>query len=861
MASMYGYVRSFWKAAGGQRSTGTRRFGMPLPAAKPFTEMGVSGTVITGGYVAAGEQSSKWIGRQKYITTSEIVTNMSIVAAGVHHFVNLVAHPKWRVVPSDEQNGEAKKLADTVEEMIEDMATPWPRIVRRAAMYRFHGFGIQEWTAKKRDDGQVGMLDLEPRSQHTIERWELDDFGTVLGMWQRSPQTGQLLGLPRKKLVYLIEDTLTDSPEGLGIFRHLGEPYERLKQYLALEARAYERDLRGIPIARVPITLINDAVRSGRMTQEDATKAVKSLEDFVQMEVKQSNTGLVLDSMPYEYQASDGMKLASMMQWGLDLLTGSAAGLSEIAQAIDRLQREMARVIGVEHLMMGDQGGNRALAVDKSRNLYLIANSVLSTIATTLDRDFLDPLWTLNGWDEKLKPHFSVEDVAFKDVGEITAALRDMATAGATLSPDDDVIDDVRDLLGISRQPERSESEMAQLLAQSQGAMAGLDQNGKPAGGTQFPPPKGGEQKPDGTRSAVNPVDNSGSDEEKDVTKALEEYWDDIGPVRIFAKHITLLYKEEGVWREEDHPRNPEGSPGSTGGQFRNKDEPTGMSAGGNALLNDTYENQPPKKAVDLLARYDDPNITADQIIDMEGPEAHAKIAEAEKLNSVAMADTQHQYMDTTLGSYTPERRAIQDAILRDKTFVREKIEAARVAPGEQPVVYFLGGRGGSGKSWLTGKNGPLSDGKYIYINSDDYKEALPEYRGWNAAQLHEESSDMVAQAAKLATEGRLSTVFDVTMKSRGTVEQLAKTFKAAGYRVEGYYMFAPPQVAAQRALRRFLYPSGGKPGRYVPIKYVLSSRSNEDTFDYMTRYFSRWKVYDNATQTFGPRLVLQGGS
>jgi len=40
----------------------------------------------------------------------------------------------------------------------------------------------------------------------------------VIGVWQRHPQTGQLIGLPRGKLVYLVEDTLTDSPERCGSF-------------------------------------------------------------------------------------------------------------------------------------------------------------------------------------------------------------------------------------------------------------------------------------------------------------------------------------------------------------------------------------------------------------------------------------------------------------------------------------------------------------------------------------------------------------------------------------------------------------------------------------------------------------------
>jgi hypothetical protein len=111
----------------------------------------------------------------------------------------------------------------------------------------------------------------------------------------------------------------------------------------------------------------------------------------------------------------------------------------------------MARLMGTEHMMMGDQGGNRALSEDKSRNIYLIANSVLHYVRTQAQHDVVEPLWMLNGFDEDKKPTFESEDVTFKNVDQIAGTLQKMAAAGATLSPDDEVVNDVRDLLGVSR--------------------------------------------------------------------------------------------------------------------------------------------------------------------------------------------------------------------------------------------------------------------------------------------------------------------------------------------------------------------------------------------------------------------------
>lgn len=426
----------------------------PTPPPRPFGEMGTGGTAVWGGYVQVKERSPEWIGRQKYVTSSELAVNTSIVAAGVHYFLNLVAYPNWTFRATDEDDEESLALAEFAENVVNDMDTPWYKVVRRAAMYRFHGFGLQEWTAKHRDDGLIGFKDIEARPQQTIEQWDVDDNGVVLGVWQRSPQTGAMLGIPRDKLLYLVEDTLTDNPEGIGMFRHMADPYMRLKQMQQLEIRAFERDLRGTPIARAPLTMLDRAVSQGVITEAEARALIADFESLVKLQVKQSDTGIIMDSLPYFSDSDAGDQVSGLPQWSFELLSGAGVGHAEIAAAIDRLQREIARIIGVEHLMMGDVGGNRSLAEDKSRNLYLIANSVLKYIAAKVKSDILVPLWRLNGFPLKKLPEIKPEDVTFKNVDAITNAIGKMSSAGAVLAPNDPVINDVRDLLGVTRVPD-----------------------------------------------------------------------------------------------------------------------------------------------------------------------------------------------------------------------------------------------------------------------------------------------------------------------------------------------------------------------------------------------------------------------
>lgn len=422
-----------------------------LPKAKPFSEHGTSGTAVYGGYVQVIERNPLVVGAEKYRTFSEILANTSIVSAGARYFLNLIARPEWSAEPADD-SAQAKELAEFAEEILDDMTTPWARVVRRAGLYRFYGFGIHEWIAKRRDDGRIGLRDIEPRPSHTIERWEVDDGGTVIGMWQRSPQTGRELFLPRGKVVYLVDDTLTDSPEGLGLLRQLVEPAERLREYLLQEGTGFLRDLRGIPVGKAPLGELAEAVKAGEITQAQMDAAIAGLKKVVTLEAKDKTTGLVLNSQPYVSKMDSGNSVATTPKWGLELVTGAANGLEDVGKAIHRLNLEMARILGVESLMLGgDSSGNRALSEDKSRNLYLSANSMLRDMRDQCRHDVLGPIWKLNGFPEKLKPRLKSEDVAFRDVEQIAAVMRDMATAGAPMLPDDEAINAVRDLLGVPR--------------------------------------------------------------------------------------------------------------------------------------------------------------------------------------------------------------------------------------------------------------------------------------------------------------------------------------------------------------------------------------------------------------------------
>lgn len=203
-------------------------------------------------------------------------------------------------------------------------------------------------------------------------------------------------------------------------------------------------------------------------------------------------------------------------------------------------------------------------------------------------------------------------------------------------------------------------------------------------------------------------------------------------------------------------------------------------------------------------------------------------------------------------GEWTPERTDLHTRIL-SHFLSPERVRAATPDGGKAPTFTILGGRGGSGKSWFKGQ--VYDPDRAIVLDADEIKHMLPEYEGWNAAQVHEESGDLFDRITELAAAEGLNIVHDATMKTPAKAVALVKGFKERGYRTEAHYMHLPRAEAAKRAVKRFLGPTG----RYVPVEVILANTKNEHAFDQVKGLVDRWSFRDNQnTDGAGPRVVSE---
>lgn len=432
-----------------------------VPIGDPEGEQGQSGAASFGGFIRVGEVNPRLEGMGRYRTAADILNNFSMVVAGFRSFQTLVSMAGWSVQPAKDINDgkdssdEAKRMADFMQSVMDNTETSWQRIVRRASMFKFHGFGIHEWVADNRADGRFGIKNIEMRPCHTIYRWILDPKGHVNGVIQRVPNNMSEIPISRQKFIHMVDDGMTDNPEGLGLWRQLAEPWDRMKEYLRLEGIGFERDLRGIPFGKAPLAALDAAVKAGQITTTDKIDMIRGFTDFVTMESKTSKTGIVADSSSYVGITADGNTVSTVPMWDMKLLTAQSTSLADLGKAIERLRYDAAMILGMEHLLLGStSSGSRALSATKAQALAQTVNSCSMDIASTFDRDLTGPIWTLNGFDPKLKPKFKVEDAGFKDIASISTALANLAMAGARTGPGEEAVNQVRDLAGLARQTE-----------------------------------------------------------------------------------------------------------------------------------------------------------------------------------------------------------------------------------------------------------------------------------------------------------------------------------------------------------------------------------------------------------------------
>ena len=407
---------------------------------------------VRTGYVWDNERHAKLRRHLKYRTFSEMVADHPLISASMDLFLSTIQKTKWTFEPI-EDDPDSRRYADGLDEIVRNMDIKLPQVMRRAAMYRYYGFGIQEWIAKKLDSGLIGFKAIEPRGQHTIHRWDISERGEILGVEQYGSEEGRWLYIDRRRMIYCVDDSIHDSPEGLGVFRKLFTTTTRLDAYLMLEEIGFDTDLRGMPIIKAPLGRLAKMVTDGQLKQPEADAIKQVFLDFINEHQKKKSQGMLIDSEPFS--DSEGNP-SNEPQYSVELMRGDTGSVhADLATAIQRERSNLALVLSSAFLLLGQDGaGSLALSRIQIEVFIRSVEAVLEYLSSVFERDFIKRAAELNGWDESKLPEMVFEAPKMQDILEITEALRNMATAGGPLHQEDPVFDELRAMMGLCKRPE-----------------------------------------------------------------------------------------------------------------------------------------------------------------------------------------------------------------------------------------------------------------------------------------------------------------------------------------------------------------------------------------------------------------------
>ena len=405
------------------------------------------------------ERDPRLTGTNLYVSFDNMALKNPVVAAGTRLTLDLISSSAWNILPASGP-GIDPDMAKMYRDFCEDVLFEYPRtgfseIVKMLAGYRFYGFSLSEINFAQDKMGRNVIYDIANRPQNTIERFITDINGYVVAVQQRHPTLQTLTTIEMENLIYLAEYGLKPAPEGTGIFRSIIDDHFDLLVYKKFLEVASERDARGLLILRAPTQELAKQVKeNAEFTQADANKVIEPISNLAQNYNRgKRQLGVILDSEVYEtVQQDTTTRPSAARKYDIDLLQGNGSCMADIRQNIRDLYLDIARGMGVHHILLGASGsGNRSLAEDQSIEFVQTINSTMRKIARCIKRDLLRKVFEANSYPLEYMPMVSPEFPRFVPPETQAYVLKTLNEAG--LMDDDPAINQVRTQIGVLPQP------------------------------------------------------------------------------------------------------------------------------------------------------------------------------------------------------------------------------------------------------------------------------------------------------------------------------------------------------------------------------------------------------------------------
>lgn len=417
--------------------------------------IGESGLRQSGGFIME-EFSSELTGSKGAAKFRQMAWNDSTCGAMIFAITTLIKSCRYEFAAADD-SPEAEDMKLFMEQVIDDMDGTFAAFIDEVCSMFTYGFAPFEIVLKNRggletkdrtqrskfDDNRIGLRSLALRAQTTITRWTFDpDDGCVTGMWQQ-PLTGHEIEIPMDRIALFRTTAERNNPQGRSLLRTAWRSYYYKSKIEEIEAIGVERDLAGLPVARIPGNLMkSDATPADRASYARWSALVKNLK-------RDRQEGIVIPS--------DTDKNGKPM-YDIALLSTAGSRQMRTTEIIDRYSRGMAMSMLADFIFLGQSAvGSFALSSDKTELFAVAVGAYTRDIVDTFNRVVTPLLWWANGFDPALMPALKASDIERASLTEIAALIDTMTKGGAAVFPNARLENRLMEMAGLPPLPEEGE--------------------------------------------------------------------------------------------------------------------------------------------------------------------------------------------------------------------------------------------------------------------------------------------------------------------------------------------------------------------------------------------------------------------
>jgi len=391
------------------------------------------------------------------------------IAAPLSLFDAQLGKCEWKVQAPD--NPTKKELSQTqfIRECLDDMEHSFSDFVRDAASANQFGFSVHEKVFRLRlpeygsmySDGKVGWKKLPLRNQETINRFLFSQDGNdITGVEQAFP-SGDTYGRyqgrtdmprlslgPNGKAMLFRVGKHRGVPTGASPLRDAYISWRYLTELEQLEAHGIARDLKGLPVLKIPPQYMSN----------DATPEQKQIYDYYKNVLRNMQTnqqsGLILPT------AFDENK---QPLFSLELLNSAGQKSHDIDKAKTYYMNAIYTAMSADILIMGQSAtGSFALGAIKNSLVGSYLENMVKTLLQVINDDLVKQTYELNNWDSSRRCKVYATNLEAEDLETLSKGLQRLSSTSC-IELDRAVLNRARRAVGVDELPDDLEPQMEYL--------------------------------------------------------------------------------------------------------------------------------------------------------------------------------------------------------------------------------------------------------------------------------------------------------------------------------------------------------------------------------------------------------------